>query len=880
MVDVEKLWKNCLLDTYDTSDESECSSEGNEEVNASDFITHTLNANETHNTSSTNETDQSINSEGTAASSPRTASVSTSLLPIQPQQKNQNAVVLSREEALVRLIERTHYPIMQENGQRRYGPPPDWVGPAPARGCEIFIGKIPRDCFEDELVPVFESVGKVYMFRLMMDFSGCNRGYGFCIYTNREDTRKAVQKLDSYEIRKSKALGVCFSVDNCRLFVGGIPKTKTKEEIFFEMAKVTEGVRDVIVYPSVVDKTRNRGFAFVEYENHKAAAMARRKLIPGRIHLWGHQVAVDWAEPEREVDEDVMSKVRILYVRNLMLHTTEETLRDQFNLAAGFKNAVERVKKMKDYAFIHFTDRTFAANALAVMNGKLKHLPIVISYYLDGSRIEVSWAKPVDKTDSLRAAQRATLQLGAVGLSLDQANLMNLLRSTPPGLTQSHDAFSINSLSLQHQQQQHLHQQQLLLSALISSADGRRSSTISENDSMATFRDLSSQPPGERIVREALAISRILNEPKNVSLGQQPTPQIPANVPPIRRQPILSPLLNDYLHHQKQTDKDEDSLQRILLEMNSRRHFEHQRQLPLALGQNLIDQNYNQNESFNHAYHINNHLLMPNALISKPPTQPPMNNALQNQQSMWPDPVTIQTRLRQVEGINLDSHSCRSPPFNAAVPIGGTQNAITSFENRLNRTSLTQAFRNGFNQTSFCDTLGSDPFTKKDRSNYNYDQNDFAITSTQCANLQPNLDSINHPIFNTQFATQRAGESPTVNSLLFTNTQMQLSLTEKLRRRQAAIQQLPKGFNETLMPQIAHTPDNLLHDQMSPPSLLPFLTNHFDFLNDQGYRPASPGSRETMSSSPIEVPDLKFSVDELIMDDEQRFQLTTTNTLS
>lgn len=64
-----------------------------------------------------------------------------------------------------------------------------------------------------------------------------------------------------------------------------------------------------------------------------------------------------------------LKQVRILYVRNLMLHTTEETLRDQFNLAAGFKSAVERVKKMKDYAFIHFTDRTLAANALAIMNG-------------------------------------------------------------------------------------------------------------------------------------------------------------------------------------------------------------------------------------------------------------------------------------------------------------------------------------------------------------------------------------------------------------------------------------------------------------------------------------------------------------------------------
>lgn len=47
------------------------------------------------------------------------------------------------------------------------------------------------------------------------------------------------------------------------------------------MKKVTEGVVDVIVYPSAADKTKNRGFAFVEYESHRAAAMARRKLLPG-----------------------------------------------------------------------------------------------------------------------------------------------------------------------------------------------------------------------------------------------------------------------------------------------------------------------------------------------------------------------------------------------------------------------------------------------------------------------------------------------------------------------------------------------------------------------------------------------------------------------
>lgn len=75
---------------------------------------------------------------------------------------------------------------------------------------------------------------------------------------------------------------MCASVDNCRLFVGGIPKTKKREEILSEMKKVTDGVVDVIVYPSATDKSKNRGFAFVEYESHRAAAMARRKLLPGR----------------------------------------------------------------------------------------------------------------------------------------------------------------------------------------------------------------------------------------------------------------------------------------------------------------------------------------------------------------------------------------------------------------------------------------------------------------------------------------------------------------------------------------------------------------------------------------------------------------------
>ncbi|XP_044047004.1 RNA-binding protein 47 isoform X6 [Siniperca chuatsi] len=289
------------------------------------------------------------------------------------------------EAALVTLMERTGYTMVQENGQRKYGPPPGWNGASPPRGCEIFVGKIPRDVYEDELVPVFESVGRIYEMRLMMDFDGKNRGYAFVMYTEKHEAKRAVRELNNYEVRPGRLLGVCSSVDNCRLFIGGIPKTKKREEILEEVSKVTEGVLDVIVYASAADKMKNRGFAFVEYESHRAAAMARRKLMPGRIQLWGHQIAVDWAEPEIDVDEDVMETVKILYVRNLMMETSEEMIRQVFS--QWNPGCVERVKKIRDYAFVHFTSRDDAVLAMDHLNGT----------EVEGSCIEVTLAKPVDK---------------------------------------------------------------------------------------------------------------------------------------------------------------------------------------------------------------------------------------------------------------------------------------------------------------------------------------------------------------------------------------------------------------------------------------------------------------------------------------------------
>ncbi|KAG7236300.1 hypothetical protein INR49_001216, partial [Caranx melampygus] len=201
--------------------------------------------------------------------------------------------------ALVALMDRTGYDMVQENGQRKYGGPP------------------PR-------------AGKIYEFRLMLEFSGENRGYAFVMYTNREAAQRAIQMLDNYEIRPGK---------------------------------------------------------FIGYESHKAAAMARRKLIAG-TKLWGHPIQANWAKREKDMDDEVMQRVKVLYVRNLMLSTSEETLRREFS---SFKpGCVERVKKLTDYAFVHYRCRDDALTALTLMNGA----------HVDGAAVEVMLAKPAGIKDA------------------------------------------------------------------------------------------------------------------------------------------------------------------------------------------------------------------------------------------------------------------------------------------------------------------------------------------------------------------------------------------------------------------------------------------------------------------------------------------------
>ena len=84
------------------------------------------------------------------------------------------------------------------NGQRKYGKQQCQFNndQLPGRNTEIFVGKIPKNVFEDEIVPLFEQIGQIYSLRLMMDpTTGQSRGYAFITYFQSEQANAAVEKV-------------------------------------------------------------------------------------------------------------------------------------------------------------------------------------------------------------------------------------------------------------------------------------------------------------------------------------------------------------------------------------------------------------------------------------------------------------------------------------------------------------------------------------------------------------------------------------------------------------------------------------------------------------------------------------------------------------
>lgn len=93
---------------------------------------------------------------------------------------------------------------------------------------------------------------------------------------------------------------------------------------------------------------------------------------------WCKEQQATWFEPLKHVFHWL--QVKVLYVRNVSPNVTEEQLKEKFQEYG----TVEKAKKVKDYAFVHFNEREDAIKAMEALN----------NVEMDGITLEIALAKP------------------------------------------------------------------------------------------------------------------------------------------------------------------------------------------------------------------------------------------------------------------------------------------------------------------------------------------------------------------------------------------------------------------------------------------------------------------------------------------------------
>lgn len=93
---------------------------------------------------------------------------------------------------------------------------------------------------------------------------------------------------------KNCLVGVCPSINNCRIFISRIPPTTPSAEIVRLLYALTDEVQEVRIRRSIASCA-----AIVEYKSHRGAAMARKALVAAAAAAWGcgARPAVDWSLP-------------------------------------------------------------------------------------------------------------------------------------------------------------------------------------------------------------------------------------------------------------------------------------------------------------------------------------------------------------------------------------------------------------------------------------------------------------------------------------------------------------------------------------------------------------------------------------------------------
>ena len=129
------------------------------------------------------------------------------------------------------------------------GPPPD--NSERPKGAEIFLGRLPPTVFEDELVPLLETFGKIWEVRILLnEKSEFGRGFAFATFYDSNVARAVVRNLTNKPLPGHD--GVNFSISLSKphslVMIKNLPKHKSRAQITRDFEGFFEGMLGVNIW--------------------------------------------------------------------------------------------------------------------------------------------------------------------------------------------------------------------------------------------------------------------------------------------------------------------------------------------------------------------------------------------------------------------------------------------------------------------------------------------------------------------------------------------------------------------------------------------------------------------------------------------------------
>jgi len=239
----------------------------------------------------------------------------------------------------------------------------------------IYVSDIARGVTDEQLFNAFSQIGKVYEATVVRNkFTGETKGYGFVRFFNMKSVYDALdlKELPTFEdsiSKKPQVVKIQYADPKNTLYLNNIPRDMNNRDLQNQIIDLgKENPTRFDLYFNLDGKCK--GYGWVSYKDHEAALRAMKNLQQALMQ--GQAISVSLAQP-KAIDQRLLSKTKILFVKGVKETATEQSLTKMFG------ENVEKVvlpldhsnRKRLGHAFVHFKTREDAEKAKQKFDGQV-----------------------------------------------------------------------------------------------------------------------------------------------------------------------------------------------------------------------------------------------------------------------------------------------------------------------------------------------------------------------------------------------------------------------------------------------------------------------------------------------------------------------------